>query len=102
MQYIGTELFVQSIFWALLMLWWIYMPLVLICVENNWAGSWFTMAVLGCRLLVLVIQPSIKKDKNCGWDFVMNDCNYDENVMKMWWNYDSLIHSETKWSAIIN
>ena len=29
-------------------------PLLLICVETNWAGSWFAMAVLGCRSLVLV------------------------------------------------
>ena len=27
-------------------------PLVLICVENNWPGSWFAMAILGCRSLV--------------------------------------------------
>ena len=27
--------------------------LVLICVETNWAGSWFTVVVLGCRSLVL-------------------------------------------------
>ena len=30
-------------------------PLVLIGIEINWPGSWFTMAVLGCRSLVLVI-----------------------------------------------
>ena len=30
-------------------------PLVLICVETNWPGSSFAMAVLGCRSLVLVI-----------------------------------------------
>ena len=28
--------------------------LVLICVETNWPGGWFAMAVLGCRSLVLV------------------------------------------------
>ena len=38
-----------------------------ICVETNWSGSWFVMAVLGCRSLVpVIIQPSTKKDKNCG------------------------------------
>ena len=27
--------------------------MVLICVETNWSRSWFAMAVLGCRSLVL-------------------------------------------------
>ena len=30
-------------------------PLVLIGIEINWPGSWFAMAILGCRSLVLVI-----------------------------------------------
>ena len=29
-------------------------PLVLICLETNWPGSWFAMAVLGCRSHVLI------------------------------------------------
>ena len=43
--------------------------MVLICEETNWPGSLFTMAVLGCRSLVLVviiIQPSNKQDENSG------------------------------------
>ena len=43
-----------------------YHPVVLIYVQTNLPGSKFTMAVLGCRSLVLAIQPSTKKDKNCG------------------------------------
>ena len=30
-------------------------PLVPICVETNWPGSWFAIAVLGCRSLALVV-----------------------------------------------
>ena len=33
----------------------IYMPIVLICVETNWSGSCYAMAVLGCRSIVLVL-----------------------------------------------
>ena len=29
-------------------------PLVLICLVTNWPSSWFAMAVLGCRSLVLI------------------------------------------------
>ena len=29
--------------------------IVLIWVETQWSGSWFAMAVLGCRSLLLVI-----------------------------------------------
>ena len=36
-------------------------PLVLICVETNWTGSRFTMAVLGCRSLVLVMNQVLRK-----------------------------------------
>ena len=41
---------------SILSVWWTYIPLVLICVETNWLGSWFQMPELGCRSLVLVIN----------------------------------------------
>ena len=43
------------------------------------------MAILGCRSLVIVIimQPSTKKDKNCGHNFVTDGCNYDENMINI-------------------
>ena len=74
-------------------------------METDLPSDWFAMAVLGCRSLVLVIQliqPSTKKDKNCGQNFIKNGCNYDKNMIKIWWNNDSLIHSETKCSTLIN
>ena len=35
-------------------------PLVLICVETNWPGSWLAMAVHGCRLIVINNQVATK------------------------------------------
>ena len=41
-------------------------PLVLICVEINWPGNWFAMAVLDCRSLVLVLIIGIRwRNLNC-------------------------------------
>ena len=57
--YSSTEIFIQSICWALSMQWWIYMPLILICVETNWPGGWFKIAVLDCRSLVLLINNQV-------------------------------------------
>ena len=39
-------------------------PLIVICVEINWPGSWFAMAVLGCRspMLVIIIINQIIED----------------------------------------
>ena len=34
-------------------------PLVLIYVETNWPGSCFTMAILKCRSLVLIVVITI-------------------------------------------
>ena len=71
--------------------------LVLICVETSRPGSWFAMAVLGCRSLVLVIiinNPVINKLKIVirilSWKVRKNDENmmkkYDGNMMKIWGN----------------
>ena len=35
--------------------------MVLMCVETNWPGSLFAVAVLGCRSLVLLICNDDKK-----------------------------------------
>ena len=40
-----------------------FVPLVLICVETNWPGSWFAMAILGCRSLVLINNQVLSKIK---------------------------------------
>ena len=56
-------------------------------VQTDLPSDRFKMAVLDCRSLMLVIQPSTKKDKNCGQNFVMNGCNYDKNMMK----YDEIM-----------
>ena len=37
--------------------------MVLVCVEADWSGSWFEMAVLGCRSLVLVNNQVLRKIK---------------------------------------
>ena len=86
-----------------------YTCTVLICIESNWLSSLFTMAVLGCRLFMLVIKPSTKKIiitvRISSWTTVIMTkiwLIYDENMTKIWWNYDSLFHFETKRPTIIN
>ena len=50
-------------------------PLLLICVETNWPGSSFAMAILGCRSLVLVNNQVLRKIKIAVESGVMN-CAY--------------------------
>ena len=48
------------------------MPVVLIFVETNWPGSWFVMAVLGCRSLVL---DKLEKNDAFWSNFLVKDFN---------------------------
>ena len=53
------------------------------------------MAALGCNYTYNQVLKKIK--------IVVRILSWMAVIMtKIWWNYDSLIHSETKWSTTIN
>ena len=58
-------------------------PIVLICIETKWPGSWFAMAVLGFRLLVLDKNQVLNKIKIVVRISSQKGHKYDKNIMKI-------------------